>query len=226
MILVDVHEPERIKKLADEVRELGVDVMIVGSHRKYAIERKTDLDLWNSTVDGRLWRQLVYLEKCREDGYIPLLLVEGNLMRLLKVVKGMTPIKFIGMQVALSSFGVTVVQVPKREYTEIFILYLEQKAGRPRSYERPNIPKPEDRTLEEERIDILRAIKGIGTKTAEALLAEFGTPLGAFIAEEEELRKILKSKTDHFLRVIGRYGVLVGSEGADKYGKESEGDEG
>lgn len=226
MILVDVHEPEWVKRLAHEVREIHVDILVVGSERKYAVERKTATDFWDSVIDGRLWRQLTYMERLRDDGYIPILLIEGNMFKLLRLVKGMTPIKFIGMQVGLSSFGVTVVQVPNKEFTAIFIQYLDKKSGQKRSYDRPNIPKPADRTLEEERIDILRAISGIGTKTAEVLLAEFGTPLGAFIAEEEELRKILKSKTDHFLRVIGRYGVLVGSEGADKYGKESEGDEG
>jgi len=203
MIIADVHEPERLRALADEVKELPVDYIIVGSERKYIVERKEVMDLWNSIKDGRLWRQMKYMEEAREEGYIPILLIEGSLGKLLKFARGMTPKKFMGIQLAFSSFGVTVVQLSPR-FVPLFLKFLDAKSGKKRRYYRPNIPKPIERTLFEERVDMLRAVKGIGEKTAEELLEAFGNIVNVVNADEKKLRQILKSKTDHFLKVLGR----------------------
>lgn len=202
MIIVDVHEPEKVKALADEVRELPIDVIIEGSERKYAVERKTILDFWNSVKDGRLWKQMKYLEDMRNEGYVSFLVIIGSWSKVFKFAKTMTPIKMIGMQVALSSFGVSVVQLPNHEWFLIFLNYLKNKSGQKRSYSRVNIPKPITRTLWEEQVDVLRAIDGIGEKTAEKLLQKFGSVKSVVNASREELFEVLKSKTEHFLEVV------------------------
>jgi len=208
MIIADVHEPEWLRALADEVKPLPVDYVIVGSERKYMVERKEVMDLWNSIKDGRLWRQLKYMEEARDaEGYIPILLIEGSLGKLLKFARGMTPKKFMGIQLAFSSFGVSVVQLSPN-FVPMFLKFLNEKSGKKRRFPRPSIPKPIERTIEEERIDMLRAVKGIGEKTAEELLSHFGDIVGVVNAEEFELRKVLKSKTDHFLEVLGRLKVV------------------
>jgi ERCC4-type nuclease len=202
MIIVDVHEPDDLKALADEVRELPVDYIVVGSERKYIIERKEVMDLWSSVKDGRLWRQLLYLEKAKEEeNYIPILLVEGYLTKLLKFATSMTPIKLMGLQLAFSSFGVSVVQV-KEGWSKLFLKFLNKKAGQKRRYSRPNIPKPVERSIVEERIDMLRAVSGVGDKTAEALLGKFGRIIDIVNAGDAELREVLKSKADHFIEVV------------------------
>jgi len=201
MIIADVHEPEKFKSIADEVREIPVDYIVIGSERKYMVERKEVMDLWNSVKDGRLWKQLRYLEDAREEGYIPILLVEGSLGKLFVFSKSMTPKKFMGLQLAFSSFGVTVIQLSPK-FTKMFLKFLDEKSGKKRKYDRPNIPKPIERTLTEERIDVLRAIRGIGSKTAEELLNRFGSIRGVVNAPFEDLRALLGSRTDHFLEVI------------------------
>jgi len=157
--------------------------------------------------DGRLWRQMVYMEGAREsEGYIPILLVEGSLFKLFKFAKEMQPRNFMGIQLAFSSFGVTVVQLPSRMVAD-FLVFLNEKADRKRSFARPNIPKPIERTLDEERIDVLRAIRGIGEKTAIELLQTFGSVKGVVDAEYPALRAILGKKADHFMEVVrGRFG--------------------
>jgi ERCC4-type nuclease len=192
-----------VKDLADEVRELPIDLIVEGSERKYAVERKTVLEFWSSVKDGRLWKQLHVLEEMRNDGYIPLLVVVGSWAKLFKVAEKMTPINFIGMQVGLGSFGVTVVNLPKQEWFLLLVKYLEAKAGQKKTFSRPNIPKPVTRTLLEEKVDVLRAIDGIGEKTAMKLLERFGSIKNVMNAESQDLEEILKSRLSHFLEVIG-----------------------
>jgi ERCC4-type nuclease len=221
LIIADVHEPDRLKALADEVRSLPVDYIIVGSERKYMVERKEVMDLWKSVQDGRFWKQMAYMEEAREsEGYIPILLIEGSLFKLFKFAEGMRPRNFMGIQVALSSFGVTVVQLPSRMVPD-FLIFLNEKADKKRTFARPNIPKPIERTLDEERIDVLRAIRGIGEKTAVELLQAFGSVKGVIDAEYPALRAILGKKADHFVEVVrGRFGgessLSVGVSEGDK----------
>jgi ERCC4-type nuclease len=205
LIIADVHEPDRLKALADEVRPLPVDYIIVGSERKYMVERKEVMDLWES------------------EGYIPILLIEGSLFKLFKFAKGMRPRNFMGIQVAFSSFGVTVVQLPSRMVAD-FLIFLNEKADRKRTFARPSIPKPIERTLDEERIDVLRAIRGIGEKTAIELLQTFGSVKGVIDAEYPVLRAILSKKADHFMEVVrGRFGGESGlSVGISEGDKEDE----
>lgn len=227
MIIADVHEPDRLKALADEVRPLPVDYIIIGSERKYMVERKEVMDLWKSVQDGRLWRQLVYMEEARDsEGYIPILLVEGSLLKLFKFAKGMRPRNFMGIQVAFSSFGVTVVQLPSRMVPD-FLVFLNEKADKKRTFARPSIPKPIERTLDEERIDVLRAVRGIGEKTALELLQAFGSVKGVIDADYPALRAILGKRADHFVEVVrGRFGsgssLSVGdSEGSERHEVEA-----
>jgi ERCC4-type nuclease len=224
LIIADVHEPDRLKALADEVRPLPVDYIIVGSERKYMVERKEVMDLWKSVQDGRFWRQMAYMEEAREsEGYIPILLIEGSLFKLFKFAKGMKPRNFMGIQLAFSSFGVTVVQLPSRMVAD-FLIFLNEKADRKRTFARPSIPKPIERTLDEERIDVLRAIRGIGEKTAIELLQTFGSVKGVIDAEYPVLRAILSKKADHFMEVVrGRFGGESGlSVGISEGDKEDE----
>jgi ERCC4-type nuclease len=207
VIIVDVHEPRHLRALADEVREMPVDYVIIGSERKYMVERKEVMDLWKSVQDGRLWRQLKYMEDARSEGYVPILLVEGSLGKLFRFAETMTPRKFMGLQLAFSSFGVSVVQLSPR-MVKPFIRFLNEKADKKRSFERPNIPKPIERTLDEERIDVLRAIRGIGEKTAIELLETFGSIREVVNANDGDLRDVLGKKADHFIEVVrGRFAV-------------------
>jgi ERCC4-type nuclease len=198
---VDVHEPMYLRALADEVKEIPVDVIVVGSERKYMVERKEVMDLWKSVQDGRLWRQLKYLEDSRNEGYVPILLIEGSLGKLFRFAGTMTIRKFMGLQLAFSSFGVAVVQLSPK-MVKPFIKFLNEKADKKRRFDRPNIPKPIERTLDEERVDVLRAIRGIGDKTADELLKRFTTVAGVVNAPDGELYDVLGKKAEHFIEVV------------------------
>ena len=104
------------------------------------------------------------------------------------------------------------------------MVFLNEKADRKRTFARPNIPKPIERTLDEERIDVLRAIRGIGEKTAIDLLQAFGSVKGVIDAEYPALRAILGKKADHFMEVVrGRFsGESSLSVGVSEGEKEDE----
>jgi ERCC4-type nuclease len=105
-----------------------------------------------------------------------------------------------------------------------FLIFLNEKADKKRTFARPNIPKPVERTIDEERVDVLRAIRGIGEKTAIELLQAFGSVKGVIEAEYPALRAILGKKADHFVEVVGgRFGVGSSlSVGVSGGGKEDE----
>lgn len=202
-VIVDVHEPVYVKELATKVEKIPVDILIVGEYRKYAIERKTTSDYWHSVTDGRIWRQMRELERLRDDeNYVPLVLIVGRWEKLMKIA-GITLPQYIGMQLALSTFGVTPIWVTNKEASVKAIRYLAAKAGQKPSNARVTIPKPLTRTLEEERIDVLCAIRGIGAKTAESLLRTGKTLREIFSADKDFLSGILgESKANHFLEVV------------------------
>jgi len=176
--------------------------VIDGEVRKYAIERKEINDLWQSVKDGRLWNQLSILSEMREQGYIPLLVIVGRPWKLFKFHK-MSLTTWFAIQTSIAGFGVGLVILDKREWFSKFLKYLGKRAGEKKRYSRPTIPK-KGRTIEEERMDMLAAVEGIGYKTAEKMLSEIGEPIKVFNADAEDLRKILGKRTDHFLEVLGR----------------------
>jgi len=210
MIIVDSREPAYIKAIADKTEALPVDMLIIGEFRKYAVERKTTSDYWNSVIEGRLWRQLRELERLRdEEGYIPILLVVGNWGKVIKMRNLSIP-QYIGAQLALSSFGVTPIWVSSKDDSVTAIKYLNSKAGQKQTYSRITIPKPLTRTVEEERLDLVGALRGIGSKTAEEILAKYKSPYRFFtevMNKSEELKALIGEK-----RLLHAYIVLSGDE--------------
>lgn len=221
-VIVDVREPAYVKALADRVETLPIDILIVGEHRRYAIERKTVSDYWSSVTDGRLWRQMRELERLRdEEGYIPLVLVVGRWESLIKRA-GLSLPQFVGMQLALSTFGVTPIWVSNRESSLFALRYLKSKAGRPRSHPRVTIPKPVERTIDEEVMDVLCAVRGIGERTAEKLLGTGKSLKELFSADREFLVGILgESKAGHFYEVANHRKHFIGETGNGVEEKET-----
>lgn len=210
MIYVDAREPLIYRELG-EAKPLPCDFLIVGEHRKYAVERKTITDYWNSVVNGRLWNQLRELERLRdEEGYIPLLLVVGSWGKVMRMLKLSLP-HILGAQVALSTFGVTPLYVSNKQQAVAAIRYLDSKAGQTPTRHRVTIPKPVERSIEEERLDVLCAIRGIGPKTAEEML-RLGSLRSLFSMSVEELEPVIgRRRAEHFVEVVGVEGLDNGS---------------
>lgn len=167
-LIVDVHEPEHLKRMADKVLSLDYDFLIVGDEKAYAIERKTPEDLFKSVVDGRLWNQLKVLSEL--ENVIPILVVEGNLWRLLGEKK-ITTNGLLSILAGIAAYKVSIVSISSEQMLIRFLKLLKHKAGKKTTYKIPTVKK-KDRTLKEEKRDMWLAIQGVGQKTAEKL-AEF-----------------------------------------------------
>jgi len=212
MIIVDSREPEEYRQLADKVDSCNIDYQVIGDKKKYAIERKTINDLLHSLRgEGRksgsgvrLWEQLSALEKLREAGYIPFLVVEGNLWQAMKLGYMKVP-QWLGIQLSVASFGVSFILVSGKNQFKFLLKMMNERAGASKEYVRPSIPKPEIRSLEQEREDMLSAVSGIGHKTAKSIVDKYKTIVSLCDAEEKELEDLLGKKTSkHLVEVLGK----------------------
>ena len=202
-LIVDAKEPASIRAVADGVENMAIDAVIIGEYRKYAIERKTVTDLYDSIIDGRLIRQLKELERLREEeGYIPILAVVGDWGRLSKMLK-LTLYQIFGLQMTSIAFGVGMVWIKKKEHYIEFLNYLKKKSGRKPRYSRPTIPKPMERTMRDEVLDVITAMRGIGEKNGIALMERFRTIKNLACASLEELSEVIGGKrAEHVYNVL------------------------
>jgi len=201
MIVADANEPEDYRKMADRVDSLPIDYIIDGERRRYAIERKTVMDLLSSVRDGRLWDQLESLVLLKQDGYIPIVVIEGLVYSYLKSGK-MTLAQWLGIQSGIASFSVATIMVSGKKQLKFLLDMLSKKAGQKREYVRPTIRKSKKRSIRDERVDMLSAVSGIGIKTAEVLIDAFQSPYGVCL-NAEKLDVLIGSKAVHLKEVLG-----------------------
>ncbi|MEM5854181.1 MAG: ERCC4 domain-containing protein, partial [Candidatus Aenigmatarchaeota archaeon] len=123
MIVVDLHEPDELKQIADEIKDLGFDYLITGSERTYIIERKTLVDLVgsirsrDSKVKDRLFEQLLRIKnienEMRAEGKeaYAILVVEGNHFKRYNArFAKMTPQQWMGIQAKVVEMGIGMIR--------------------------------------------------------------------------------------------------------------------
>lgn len=223
-IYVNVTEPEEYRKLGEVEKsndEIRIDYLVEGSEKKYAIERKTIPDLVESAQyvsakggEARLWEQCEVLSKLKEQGYVPFLVLEGNIKlneTNYNIILNTKPYiyiglpRFLGILIGVASWGIGIIPLRDVEQFKMLLEQLDEKAGRKVEYERPSMPKGKKRTLKHEREDVLRAITGIGSAKAESLIKEYKTPTAVI----EKLKyadgsvvKVLGKKYEHVRKVL------------------------
>lgn len=204
MIIADIFEPDKLKAIADKVENIQVDYFIVGKKKKYAIERKTWNDLFSSLKEGRVWDQLQRLKNLQaEEGYEPRLLIEGHKFVLFKYKK-ITQAQIAGIEEAVLSFGVPIMYADSQEFTVMKLKLMDQKAGDTSEWSRPTIAKT-GRTKQEECEDVIAAVDGIGRKSANKLIKNFGTVKEVVNAELFEIANLIGVReAQHFQDVINR----------------------
>jgi ERCC4-type nuclease len=201
-VIVDEREPEAYHSLGDEVQTLPVgDYLVIGSERKYAIERKYVDDLVSSAKGGRLWNQLGNLSKLREqEDFKVMLVVEGNLEELMMVKPRfrynrkehkpmfigdeavITQTWWRGVQIGIASFGITIIRVANKTEFNQLIEDLKIKVGQSRSY--TSNKKPARMNKHEAMKYFLCGIPNLGPTKAEKILAEYGTPAQFFAIKQ------------------------------------------
>jgi ERCC4-type nuclease len=177
MILVNANEPASYRKLAEKVvkpEEIRIDFIVTGANKSFAIERKDVVsDLRASLLDGRLWEQCAILKQLQEQDYTVAIVLVGELWKAFRFGK-MTMGQWIGIQVGIASWGIPVIFVSSKEQFKYLLDTMNEKAGKATKFVAPVI-KSKDRTIKEERIDMLRQIAGVGEVTATALVDRYRT---------------------------------------------------
>ena len=170
-IIGDIYEPKKYLKYVDRVEDLVIDYLVVGDARKFAIERKKIPDLKDSVKDGRLWRQLDVLKNYEKDGYIPILVIEGNLWWYRnKRIIGVR--EWIGYQIGIMLYDIPAIHIISKKDFVWLLERLREKAGKKTNRKRTVI-KRRGRTILDERLDMLMQISGIGEVNAKKLIGKF-----------------------------------------------------
>jgi len=210
-VVIDVHEPAWVRDCADIVDDIGFDIYIFGENGSFIIERKTFTDLVGSLYKNRLWYQL---ERIREfadecDG-TPVLLIEGNKYARMKArYKRMTLSQYIGLQRAIINMGIYIVESINKDNTKLLISKWDEWTGNSREYIRPATVKKGVRTLDDEVIDMLLAVNGIGSKKVNKLLQKFGNIYSIFNSTVDELRIVVGDVVAEHIRELIYHNVKI-----------------
>ena len=172
-ILADVHElrsgvPGRLAALGVEVESSALSAGDYCVARGVLVERKSVLDLHDSLLKGRLWRQVGALRRASTR---PFLLVEGR-----DLDRGpIHPHAIRGVCLAVQEQGIHIIRTTDVQDTALWLWRLAVRARitRPRP-ERPvydQIPSSPRQVAEA----VLAAVPGVSVTLARALLDEFGS---------------------------------------------------
>jgi ERCC4-type nuclease len=199
IIIADIHEKNSLvlpqlkssKQINLEIKHLKIGDYLIG---KTIIERKTVSDFISSMINKRLIQQLNQMQKYKSQ----FLIIEGNIKDFNDFK---TPNAIRGFIISILSHH----QIPiifTRDYKETanyLITLAKQQLKKPVKLTfHSRIPK----TIKEQKQYILESFPNIGPITASKLLKKFGSLSNVINAETEQLKKILKSKTEKFKEII------------------------
>jgi len=212
MIVVDSREPRSVTnyltkhgiKYKLEMLNYG-DYLIMGD-KNIVIERKDIFDFWNSVQSGRMWKQLIGIE-LYGDSYHKVLLIEGNVAKVIALRKSVNFVRWIGaISSIISKWNVSVILVPSFEASMLLIEKLNKKVmlENEENIHIPTVPK-QYRGKDEESFSMIMAISGFGYKKTKKLFDEFKSVSGIIEAGEERVGKVVGRKlATHLFEIIKR----------------------
>ncbi len=204
-IIADLHEKNSL--VASELVSLGINVdfqhlkvadYLVGN---VAIERKTVSDFISSMLDKRLLTQLEDMKQYEKR----LLIIEGIEEQELyndNNEKGLNSNAIRGM-LLFTELEANCPIIFSKDYRDtarfLFLIARRQEKDRtPISLH----AKKKNLSFQEQKQYILEAFPNIGPATAKKLLEKFKTINNIINASDEELKEVLKSKSEYFKRIL------------------------
>jgi Fanconi anemia group M protein len=197
-IIIDYREknsfvPSELVKIGFEVefKELKIGDYII---KDIIIERKTTQDFISSMISKRLFSQIEELKQIEKK----LLIIEGNFEETNMKVN-FSAIKGLLLSISIKH-KIPLIFSKDAEETAEYLKILSKKQEKEISL---NVTK-KNLTKQEELQFILESFPKIGPKTAKKLLEIFGSIEKIINAKEDELKKVLGSKTNLFLEIVKR----------------------
>ena len=199
LIIADIHEKNSLilseLKSSNQVR-LEIQPLKIGDYLvgKTIIERKTTRDFISSMINKRLIQQLKQMQKYKSQ----LLILEGGLEDF-DDFKNKNAIRGFILSI-LNNYKIPIIFTKNDEDTSKYLITLAKQQLKPpiESTLHSRIPKK----IREQKQYILESFPNIGPATAKKLLKKFKTIKKTINAEEEDLRKILKKRTENFKNLL------------------------
>jgi len=199
-IIVDTREKQSLiaANLLEKKANIKFEQLEIGDYliEDTIIERKTFPDFVGSMLNKRLFKQLTNIKKYPKH----FLIIEGFYYNYNKFNVHENAIRGMLLSIAID-FQVPVIFTEDEKDTANFLILTAKR------YERP---KPQDsirpsktfKNSEEQKQFILEGFPGIGPTTSKQLLEKFKTLKRIFNADEQEIKEILKRKTESFRKII------------------------
>jgi len=204
VIISDIHEKNSL--VSSELVDLGINVQFqplkVADYliENTAVERKTIRDFLNSMLNKRLLWQLEELRQYKKK----LLIIEGIEEHELynDSQEGISGNAIRGMLLYISlEENCPIIFSKDYKDTAKFLALIAKRQKK--SKKEPSLyPKKKAFDREEQKQFILESFPGIGPSTAKKLLNRFKTINNIINASAEELKEILKSKTESFKKIL------------------------
>ena len=180
-----------------------MDALIQGDVANFALERKTPSDLVRSSRmkdkesgEAHLWKQCKILAQMRDElGYSVALVIVGKPDWKFYKYSHCSKPQYWGLKIGIWRFGIPVFEVADKEEYVYLLKALNEKAGKKVEYSRPTISK-RGRSADDERLDVLTALEGVGPKTGKQILTSFGS-VAEFVnalGKSEDLVKVMGEK--------------------------------
>lgn len=202
-IISDVHEKNSLiiselkssNQIRLEIKSLKIGDYLIG---KTIIERKTVQDFISSMINKRLIQQLRQMKKYKQQ----ILIIEGiDEQELYREDTKLNPNAIRGFILSIiinHQIPIIFTQNYKDTVKYLMILAKQQLKLKTETTLHHRIPKK----IKEQKQYILEAFPNIGPATAKKLLKKFKTINKTLNATEQELQKILKSKTENFKKLL------------------------
>lgn len=203
---------DALLSIADEVKDLRVDYIIIGEEKAYCCERKEISDMLGALREGRFWNQLRNLHiECEEirkkygvEAY-PILILEGNEYAQMRKKRGrLTYNQWIGILAGIAEMGIGLIKTGSFDGTISALKLLDKRVGKSSTkYSRVPIKKELFNSIDEEAVHMLGVIKNVGVKKALKLLRKYGSVYDVVMLDVDTLKKELGQKTgEHVYEVI------------------------
>ncbi len=201
IIFADIHEKNSLviselcksTQIKLEIQPLKIADYLIG---ETAVERKTTSDLISSMINKRLIQQLNQMKKYNQR----FLIIEGDINEIYKEESNLSKAIRGFILSIITNYQTPIIFTQDYQDSAKYLITLAKQQLKPNSPTtlHSRIPK----TIKEQKKYILESFPNIGPKKAELLLKEFKTLNRVFNASEQELEKILKSKTKEFKDIL------------------------
>jgi ERCC4-type nuclease len=196
LIIIDTREKADIiikvldkYNVAYEIEKLEIaDYFITGGENNVLAERKTWSDFIGAIYSGRLFEQLVNMNKVENAEKV--LVIEGSFGLVKKFHMKVNYNTIVGaLNSVLFDFKIPIIHSFSQYFTALLLVSMNKRLGETREKKELIMSKPKAESIEEEVLRVVASFPMISEKRAREILAYFGS-IHKFVNNVDEIDKI------------------------------------